>query len=206
MAGGGPAAWRWELGILTMALTCSEGRRPRPIGRASGVRRSASTTRTGLAIATNTGGDGRQGGRTRPGRRTMATDSGSPGSAAPTDCREGMQTGWRSCGLTSRCVVVLLASLREARNGDGDAERMPLGSTDACSGERCSLAYWSSGRRRPDPAILLGEVMAGKVLASDDEELQWPCKAVVLCRRGNRRRAAVRAAGHAREPGLRFFL
>jgi hypothetical protein len=102
-------------------------------------------------------------------------------------------------------VVVLLASLREARNGDGDAERMPLGSTDACSGERCSLAYWSSGRRRPDPAILLGEVMAGKVPASDDEELQWPCKAVVLCRRGNRRRAAVRAAGHAEDSILRFI-
>jgi hypothetical protein len=95
--------------------------------------------------------------------------------------------------------------LREARNGDGDAERMPLGSTDACGGERCSLAYWSSGRRRPDPAVLLGEVTAGEVPASDDEVLQWSCKAVVLCRRGNRRRAAVRAAGHAEDSTSSFI-
>jgi hypothetical protein len=58
------------------------------------------------------------------------------------------------------------------------------------------LAYWSSGRRRPDPAVLLGEVTAGEVPASDDKELQWPC---------NRRRAAVRAAGHAEDSTSSFI-
>jgi hypothetical protein len=47
--GCGREAWCWELGILTMVPTCSEGRRPWRIGRATGVQRSASTTRTGLA-------------------------------------------------------------------------------------------------------------------------------------------------------------
>jgi hypothetical protein len=40
---------RLGVGILTMAPACSEGRRLRRIGRATGGRRSASTTRTGLA-------------------------------------------------------------------------------------------------------------------------------------------------------------
>jgi hypothetical protein len=33
---------------------------------------------------------------------------------------------------------------------------------DACGGVRCSLVYWSSGRRRPGPAVLRGEATAGE--------------------------------------------
>jgi hypothetical protein len=89
------------------------------------------------------------------------------------------------------CYWLAPGGLERRQGRRTDAARL----NDACGGERCSLAYRSSGRRRPGPAVLLGKATTGEVPASEDEELQWPCKAVVLCRRGNKRRAARRAAG-----------